>query len=258
MLGVVRELIEADQTGSWQMHLHAVLDCLPIFAAAGHPNYLKSAYLYFQKMTSLEFENPEVFQKFMRGYHVIRRSNKFWAGLGSDLVIEQTLMRSLKSTGGLTRGSRMSEHQWAIWTMSSLVSCTYNYAMQEFCDIRYTTSEQHKEATATRIARDKEDLTKLATMLELYSPFSDETTLRNIITGINADDDVNVHDLFTVGKDTVGRMESQFIFSYSHKRNAKVKTLASARAVKVAEDRTIDPALLFQRFLVVSQSGELK
>ena len=37
-----------------------------------------------------------------------------------------------------------------------------------------------------------------------------------------------------------------------------MKTLASARAVKVAEDRTIDPALLFQRFLVVSQSGELK
>jgi hypothetical protein len=129
--------------------------------------------------------------------------------------------------------------------------------MQEFCDMQYTTSEQHKEATAARIVRDKEDLTKLATMLGLYTPFSDEMTLRNIITGINADDDVNVHDLFTVGRDTVSKMESQLIFSYSHKRNTKVKTLASAKAVKVAEDRTIDPALLFQRFLVVSQSGEL-
>ena len=35
------------------------------------------------------------------------------------------------------------------------------------------------------------------------------------------------------------------------------KTLASVNAVKVAEDRTIDPALLFQRFLVVAQNGEL-
>ena len=52
-------------------------------------------------------------------------------------------------------------------------------------------------------------------------------------------------------------MEGQSIFSYSHKRNTRVKTLATARAIKITEDRTIDPALLFQRFLVVSQSGHL-
>ena len=46
--------------------------------------------------------------------HVVRRTNHYWAGLGSDLVIEQTLlMRSLKSTGGLTWGSGMTEHQRA-------------------------------------------------------------------------------------------------------------------------------------------------
>ena len=37
-----------------------------------------------------------------------------------------------------------------------------------------------------------------------------------------------------------------------------MKTLASDRKVKVSEDRTIDPALLFQRFLVVSQTGDLR
>jgi hypothetical protein len=47
----------------------------------------------------------------------------------------------------------------------------------------YTTSEQHKEATA------------------VGTPFSDEMTLRKLITVINADDDVNVHDLFTVGRE---------------------------------------------------------
>ena len=33
MLGVVLELIEADRTESWQMHLQAVSDCLLTFAA---------------------------------------------------------------------------------------------------------------------------------------------------------------------------------------------------------------------------------
>ena len=56
----------------------------------------------------------------MNGFHVIRRTNQYWAGLGSDLVIEQTLMRSLKSTDGLTRGSGMTEHQRARWTMCTL------------------------------------------------------------------------------------------------------------------------------------------
>ena len=129
--------------------------------------------------------------------------------------------------------------------------------MQGFSEAAYITSEQHKEATASRIERDRSDLTKIAAKLEQHSPFSEEVALRNIITGINADGDVNVQDLFVVGRDTVKHMEGQSVFSYSYKRKFKVKTLASARAIKVTDDKTIDPALLFQRFLVVSQSGDL-
>ena len=67
MIRVAQELFKADRTRSLKMHLHAISECLPIFAAAGHSNYLKSAYLYLQKMTALESENPFVFQQFMNG-----------------------------------------------------------------------------------------------------------------------------------------------------------------------------------------------
>ena len=60
MLQTARDLIKADRTGSWMMHLRSVLDCLPIFAAAGHFNYLKSAYLYLQEMSKLESRHPDV------------------------------------------------------------------------------------------------------------------------------------------------------------------------------------------------------
>ena len=72
--------------------------------------------------------------------------------------------------------------------------------MQNFNNKIYTTSEQHKEATASRIQRDTADLEKNYTKLEQYPPFSEDASLRNIITGINADDDVNVQDLFIVGR----------------------------------------------------------
>ena len=129
--------------------------------------------------------------------------------------------------------------------------------MQDFTDTVFTRSEQHKEAIPSRMERDRTDMAKLATKLEKHSPFSEGKALRNIIMGINADTDVNVQDLFSAGKETVTHMEGQAIFSYTYKRKAKVKTLAASRTMKITEDQTIDPALLFQRFLVVSQSGEL-
>ena len=47
------------------------------------------------------------------------------------------------------------------------------------------------------------------------------------------------------------------VFEYSFKRKDQAKTLGAASAVKVATDRAIDPALLFQRLLIVSQTGQL-
>ena len=52
-----------------------------------------------------------VHRKFEAGVHVVRRSNPLWAGLSTDLVIEQVLKRSLKTSGGLTRGRGMTERQ---------------------------------------------------------------------------------------------------------------------------------------------------
>ena len=53
-------------------------------------------------------------RKFEAGVHVVRRSNRLCAGLSTDLVIEQVLMRSLKASGGLTRGRGMTERQRVI------------------------------------------------------------------------------------------------------------------------------------------------
>ena len=170
MVEVAQEPNESDRTVLWQMHLHAISECLPILAAAGHANYLKSGYLYLQNMNKPQTSNNVVFHKFMTGFPVIRRTIQYWAGLGSDLVIEQTMMRSLKSTRGLTRGTGMTEHQRAIWTMSAPMSSAYNYAMQSFNKTLYVTSEQHKEATPSRMERDIKDFETLTAKLKQHSP----------------------------------------------------------------------------------------
>ena len=60
-----------------------------------------------------------------------------------------------------------------------------------------------------------------------------------------------------MGRNTVKNMEGQSVLSYSYKRKNKVKTLAFGRVIKGTQDETIDPALLFHRFLVLSQSPSL-
>ncbi len=200
-----------------------------------------------------------MFQKFLEGFHVVRRSNQFWAGLSSDHLIEQTLMRSLKSTGGLTRGSGMTEDQRNMWTLSAPVTSEYNSAMQEFTDLTYATSPQHQESTQARIKRDASDIEieKIRLKLVPCSPFSSDPTLRNVINGIVAGPDVNVHDFETVGNKIIENMIVNSAFTFSFKRKYRAKTPGDSSAVKIAPGRTIDPALLFQRFLVVSRSGDL-
>ncbi len=55
-----------------------------------------SIHLYLQSLCSLAYINGDVYRKFVAGFHVAHRSGRLWAGLSTDLIIEQVLMRSLK------------------------------------------------------------------------------------------------------------------------------------------------------------------
>ena len=77
-------------------------------------------------MYKLEEEHPDVFLAFKNGQHVVRRSERFWAGLLSDLIIEQVIMQSVKTTGGLTRGRGFSETQKLVWLLSTPVKARSN------------------------------------------------------------------------------------------------------------------------------------
>ena len=105
---------------------------------AGHNHYTKSCHLYLQRMDKLEDTHPTVYQAFQSGMHVVRRSDRFWAGLSTDLVIEQELMRSLKTSGGLTNGSGMTEAQRSLWVLLRPVCSTVNLLMERISQILCT------------------------------------------------------------------------------------------------------------------------
>ena len=58
----------------------------------------------------LHVEYPWVYRNFaINEYHKVRCSDRYWSGLWTDLIIEQVMMRSLKTSGGITRGRGITE-----------------------------------------------------------------------------------------------------------------------------------------------------
>ena len=66
-------------------------------------------------MLDLEITFPWVHAKFKGEFYTVRHSERFWAGLWTNLTIKQVMMRSIKSRGGLTRGRGITESVRTLW-----------------------------------------------------------------------------------------------------------------------------------------------
>ena len=83
---------------------------VPYFHASGHFPYAKSAHLYLQDMLQLEkLMNQSVYQRFIEGFFTVRRSDKLNCGISTDMVIEQSMMKSMKTYGSIYQGRSTKE-----------------------------------------------------------------------------------------------------------------------------------------------------
>ena len=260
MIDLLRKFITAERLGDWDLHLQSLYDMLPYMAASGHNLYLKSIHIYLQNMSKLQQEHPEVHAHFMKGHHVVRRSDRLWAGLSTDLVIEQCLMRSLKTRGGLTRGRGMTETQRLVWVLSTPSCAEVNSAMQQFTDVQYTTSEQHIETTNARITKDqRNDANLFLQYLLVRNPFQNDgiTDLRNIATGVTAPTNVNVDEAKPIGENIIKKMAGKKVVDFSFRKKDQAVNMEAKSLVKIRnEEVQIDTIILFQRLVTAGTRSE--
>jgi hypothetical protein len=256
MVELLRTFVKAERTGNWQLHLSTLKQMLPYFTAAGHNLYAKSVYLYLADMQKLPTTNPELYEYFMKGYHVIRRSDRYWAGLSTDLVIEQVLMRSLKSVGGLTRGRGLTDAQRAIWILSRPATSEVNEAMQAFCGTQYTTSEQHSDTHMAARNRDRKDTEVITEYLYVRNPFKCEADLKSISSGVvsTASD---ADQAKQIGEKVVNKMIGKSVSEFTFKKKDTVVQMNDKAGVRIdGETVKIDHQLLFQRLVSAANRTE--
>ncbi|XP_052809638.1 uncharacterized protein K02A2.6-like [Mya arenaria] len=95
--------------------------------------------MYVQQGCNVQVEHPDGYQRFKEENHVVRRSDRLWSGLSVNLIIEQIMMRSTKTSGGLTRGRGMTQQQRVLWLLAMSTCNEVNNAIPELTGVNYNT-----------------------------------------------------------------------------------------------------------------------
>ena len=255
-VSMLRTFITAERTGNWLLHLDTVTNMLPLFAATGHANYAKSARVYVQQMRELSTTHPWLHDQFMAGLVNPRRSDRVWAALSTDLVIEQTMMKDGKTPGGLTRGRGMTESVRSTW-IGSVAECTSIHTAMSHVTKVDVRMEQHVEVGRARMNRDMVDLNKIKGYLLRYSPFRylDTDRLISLSSGLAGQGDaINCDEADSVGSLVHKNWDNERYCAIKLQKPDKIITLAhliqsvTGKQAKVS----MDPNCLFTRLIMLA------
>ena len=171
-------------------------------------------------MIALKDTNPKAYELFRDGLFFVRRSERYWSAIPSDLLIEQELMASLKNTRtGLTHGRGLDEIQRLIWL----------YSRPAFAHIKNELNKLHKSTSAaiikdltdTRIKEDTKDILKILEYIEQHNPFAITSEyLVDISTGVSYPT-ANAHKSLDIGNDILKKMVNVVVSKYTFRKKGQ-------------------------------------
>ena len=149
-INVAKEFIYAGRTSNWNMHLNALSKMVNLFAATGHINYAKRVRLFLRQINKLPETHLWLYNEFVNGNDTAQQINHIWTDIWTDLAIEQTMMRSIMSRGGLTGGCGMTESVHHMWALSFSQITSVHDAMIQLSGVSAKFSEQNEEIGMSR------------------------------------------------------------------------------------------------------------
>ena len=119
--------------------------------------------------------------------------------------------------GALTRGRGMTETQHHLWVLSMPACAGMNESLPKLTGVSFETSDQHKDMSESRQARDVNDAIALISYLRDSDPFALNTcSLFNIATGMTAQEGGNAELARHIGESIlismIGQSFDDFVF----------------------------------------------
>lgn len=260
MVTILKRFIHAERSGDWNGHLQSVQQMLPYLHASGHFLYAKSCQLYLQDMVDLKSTlTHEDYDRFvLKGFFTVRRSEKFWSGIWSDMTIEQTLMRSMKTVGGVSRGRGITDSVLVKWISSMPAIVEVSLQIEQFCGVTFVTTEQHVDARLSRIRRDDSDVLKFVDWFSSHDPFPIGESIMSISTGVIGDEKINCHQAYEIGMESIANIIGSNFKEIKFKRKNRVTPLKCTYSkVRIHdEDVPVNPDTIFRRISFFKKSDK--
>lgn len=174
------------------------------------------------------------------------------------MTIEQTLMRSMKSCGGLTRGRGITDSTLSKWLKGTTISHAICSSLEEFSGVYFSSVEQHVDLLPSRQRRDQEDRKKLYVWFIDHHPFPKTDKLLSLSTGIVGGTQINCHQAEEVGRQLVAKTLRNNFADVKLRRKDKVLPLGvESSAIKINDETVpVDPLLLFQKIAIAKKDDE--
>ena len=196
-----------------------------------------------------------VYDLFNEGLLFVRRSNKYWAAIPPDLVIEQVLMASLKNfRSGITHGRGLDETQRLNWLYSRPAFAHIKYELDKL--FNHSNSYVNKELTNNRIKADSEAILKMLEYLKMCNPFTTNSNdLVDISTGMSYPK-ANAHKALETGNKILKKMDGVAVIKYIFRKCDRIKMMGE-KVMVGDEEIVIDPQLFFQRMIILADVSDI-
>ena len=215
-------------------------------------------------MERYEVDYSSVLRTFTaKGYHTVGYNEDTWSGVWSDLAIEQTLMKPIKSSGGLKQGRfRNPDNAYKLWCRTLDHLSEVNEQMSKPITNKKPRGRievPHIDARISNREKDIRTVQQLCTWFSKNDPF-DSTRKSDVLvsfsTGLisNAMDDINPDNAYHIGADLQLQHDGMGFSATMHTKG-KVKPLSNLmKPIKVRDkDVYIDSMKLFVRLMVIGE-----
>ena len=172
-------------------------------------------------------------------------------------------MRSLKTSGGLTRGRGFDKNVRNLWTMSISYTAAVHEAMINLSGVQIGSIDQNIELGNKRIERDNNDCLKFYHWFDLRNPFKvNDKNLHSMSSGLvskHGSDVVNCEEAESIGAHIQASLDGVKFTETKIKRKDQFKSLDFlAKCINVGDKDpiSVNPTMLFTRLAAVAEREE--
>ena len=189
MVDLLLNIIHFQRTGNWNGFLECVYKFLPYCFSLNRKNYARNLSYYYMNMLDLKRRNKEAYQYLENGGFTGSLTGSSHSNIPCDQVIETTINRYSKSTGGIT-GKTEDKDASERWVRLNPYMC----ALKEHMDskIKKKRNGVHIEIGSKRKKKDETDVALIVETLNAWVPdlYCKDKQLTNISNGIQASEEL--------------------------------------------------------------------